>query len=159
SHYVAAAILALFAVVAWLPAVGPRPVTRRAWVGINTAIFCTWLPWLVALGLHWLNNPLPRVTLAHRVTPDEVVGALVPFSSGSSALLTDRSLLQAGGLVAGAGLLAAAWQAGRDGGRASTRWVLPGALRALLAISAAIFFLPAVVSMLSGLWLFVPHFM
>lgn len=151
SHYVAVAILGLFALMSWLPWAGPRKVRGYVWWGVHAAILCAWLPWLVALGVHWLNNSLPRATIPHEIAWSEVLGALVQFSSGTSALLTSRYLLEAAGLVAGACLLVAGWLAGRQERKRG--------LRIMLMISALIFLVPALVSAMSGMWLFVPHFM
>jgi 4-amino-4-deoxy-L-arabinose transferase-like glycosyltransferase len=151
SHYVAAAIFGLFAVVACLPDAGRSKVSGRAWWSAHAAIFGAWLPWLVALGVYWVNSPLPRATREQRSTASDVLGALVQYSSGSSALLTSRQLLEAAGLIAGAGLLVAGWLAGRQEQKRG--------LRVMLVIAAVIFLVPAIVSAVSGLWLFVPHFM
>jgi hypothetical protein len=151
SHYVVVAVLALFALFALHPAVGRSRVSVRNWLAAHGAILASWLPWLAALALYWLASPHPRATLPHTATLDEVTGALVQFTSGSAALLQDVPLLRALGLVAGLGLLIAGWLVGREPERRG--------LRLLLALSAIIFFLPAVISMLTGRWLFVPHFM
>jgi 4-amino-4-deoxy-L-arabinose transferase-like glycosyltransferase len=151
SHYVAAAIFGLFAVVAWLPGAGRSKVSGRAWWSAHAAIFGAWLPWLVALGVYWVNSSLPRATREQRATASDVLGALVQYSSGSSALLTSRQLLEAGGLIAGVGLLVAGWLVGRQEQKRG--------LQVMLVISAVIFLVPAIVSAVSELWLFVPHFM
>jgi 4-amino-4-deoxy-L-arabinose transferase-like glycosyltransferase len=151
SHYVVAAILAGFAVLALLPAAGPRRVNGRIWSGAHGLIGAAWLPWLGALVVHWLDNAQPRATIQHPATVGEVYGALVQFSSGSAVLLQGRVLLLVPGLLAGAGLLALGWWAGR---RADRR-----GLRLLVVLSALIFLLPALLSALTGRWLFVPHFM
>ncbi|HUS14997.1 MAG TPA: glycosyltransferase family 39 protein, partial [Chloroflexia bacterium] len=151
SHYVVAAILALFAVLALTPTAGPARVGRSAWIIAHAAIATIWLPWLAALALHWTAASVPRATLPHRVAPDEVLGALVQFTSGSAALLQGRRPLEAAGLIAGAGLIALGWYAGAAAARRG--------LRLLLVISALIFLVPAMLSAVTGLWLFVPHFM
>jgi 4-amino-4-deoxy-L-arabinose transferase-like glycosyltransferase len=151
SHYVVPAILALFGLLALHPAAGSRRVSARAWLMAHAIIFGSWLPWLAALAVSWQSSPLPRATLRHPATPEEVIGALVQFTSGTAALLQGERVLQAIGLLAGAGLLAAGWWAGRDHERR--------ALRLLVVISVLIFLLPAIISAATGLWLFVPHFM
>jgi mannosyltransferase len=151
SHYVVAAILAGFAVLALVPAAGPRRVPGRAWLGAHALIGLAWLPWLAALALHWLTNAQPRATLTHPATGSEVLGALVQFTSGTAALQQGSRALMLPGLVTGAGLLALGWWAGRAAGRRG--------LRLLLVLSGLIFLLPALLSTLTGRWLFVPHFM
>jgi 4-amino-4-deoxy-L-arabinose transferase-like glycosyltransferase len=151
SHYVVAAILAGFALLALLPAAGPRRVTGRAWLGAHALIGAAWLPWLAALAVHWLDSAQPRATLQHTATASEVIGALVQFSSGTAVLQQGNRVLLALGLVAGAGLLALGWRAGGTPARRG--------LRLVVVLSAAIFLLPALLSAVTGRWLFVPHFM
>jgi 4-amino-4-deoxy-L-arabinose transferase-like glycosyltransferase len=151
SHYVVPVILALFGLLALHPAAGPSKVPARAWLLAHGIIFGAWLPWLVALIVSWLSSPVPRATLPHPATPEEVLGALVKFTSGSASLLQGERLLQAIGLFAGAALLAAGWWAGRSPERR--------ALLLIILISALIFLLPAIISVPTNLWLFVPHFM
>ena len=124
---------------------------RRTWLGAHALIGVAWLPWLAALAVHWLQNPQPRATLAHTATPAEIVGALVQFTSGTAVLQQGSRGLLVLGLVAGAGLLALGWGAGRAAARRG--------LRLLVVLSALIFLLPALLSALTGRWLFVPHFM
>jgi 4-amino-4-deoxy-L-arabinose transferase-like glycosyltransferase len=151
SHYVVAAILVGFAVLALLPAAGPRRVSARAWLGAHGLIGLAWLPWLAALAAHWLANAQPRATLLHPATVEEVLGALVQFTSGTAVLQQGSRGLLGLGLVAGAGLLALGWRAGGTPARRG--------LRLVVVLSAAIFLLPALLSALTGRWLFVPHFM
>ncbi|HYP20984.1 MAG TPA: glycosyltransferase family 39 protein, partial [Chloroflexia bacterium] len=151
SHYVVLPILALFGLLALHPAAGPRRVSARAWLVAHGVIFAAWLPWLVALIVSWQSSPLPRATLRHPATLEEVLGALVKFTSGSASLLQGERVLEAIGLLAGAGLFAAGWWAGQDHKRR--------ALRLVVVISAIIFLLPAIISAATGLWLFVDHFM
>lgn len=153
SHYVVGAILALFAALALL---APRPsgprVSTKGWLTANGAIFALWLPWLVALTVRWLSTTVPRVALGDTVTPREVIGALIQYTSGTASLLQgERALaLDVMGLAAGAGLLAAGWATarGREGQGA----------RLIVMLSVIIFIVPAVASTVTGLWLFVPHF-
>jgi 4-amino-4-deoxy-L-arabinose transferase-like glycosyltransferase len=151
SHYVVLPILALFGLLALHRAAGPRRASARAWVLAHVVIFAAWLPWLVALIVSWQSSLLPRATLRHPATPEEVLGALVKFASGSASLLQGERVLEAIGLLAGAGLFVAGWWAGRDHERR--------ALRLIVVISAIIFLLPAIISAATGLWLFVDHFM
>jgi 4-amino-4-deoxy-L-arabinose transferase-like glycosyltransferase len=151
SHYVVLPILALFGLLALHPAAGPRRVSARAWLLAHGVIFTAWLPWLVALIMSWQSSLVPRATLRHPATPEEVLGALVKFTSGSASLLQGERILEAIGLLAGAGLFAAGWWEGRDRERR--------ALRLIVVISAIIFLLPAIISAATGLWLFVDHFM
>jgi hypothetical protein len=151
SHYVVAAILAGFAVLALVPGAGPRRVPAPRWLGAHALIGAAWLPWLAVLALHWLASAQPRATLQHPATPQEVLGALVQFTSGTAVLQQGNRALAGLGLVAGAGLLALGWRAGGAPARRG--------LRLLIILSATIFLLPALLSALTGRWLFVPHFM
>ena len=126
-----------------------EPVSRRRWLGAHLIIFGAWLPWLLALIMHWLASALPRATLTHYATLDETIGALVQYSSGSAALLQERRPLEAAAALAGAALLALAWLGG-----ARRR-----ELRITLGMAGLIFAGPALASAATGLWLFVPHFM
>ncbi len=151
SHYVVGAILAGFALLALVPAAGPRRVSGRPWLGAHALIGLAWMPWLAALAVHWLANTQPRATLAHSATVGEVVGALVQFTSGTAVLNQGSRALQLPGLLAGGGLLALGWGAGHPMTRRG--------LRLIVVLSALIFLLPALLSALTGRWLFVPHFM
>jgi mannosyltransferase len=151
SHYVVAAILGLFCLLSLSKHQRPRPVARRAWIGAHAAIFAAWTPWLLALAANWIATPVPRATLRNPATLDQVLGALVQYTSGTAALLQGARVPEALGLLAGGLLLVAGWLAGRDTkGRG---------LRLICVVSGLIFVLPAVVSRATGLWLFVPHFM
>jgi hypothetical protein len=109
------------------------------------------VPWLVPLAAYWLASPLPRAALEHRATLDELGGALVRFTTGSAVLLQRSLPLDKLGLALGACLLAAGWLAGgRDGVRG---------LRLIITLAALVFLVPAGLSMATGRWLFVPHFM
>ena len=77
--------------------------------------------------------------------------ALIQYTSGTAAMLHGPRALQVLGLLAGAGLLLGGWRAGRTPPRRG--------LRLLVLLSAVIFLAPALVSALTGRWLFVPHFM
>ncbi len=151
SHYVAVAILALFVVLGFMRWAGPHAVSVRAWVLGHAVIFAAWLPWLIALAIHWLNADLPRATLRHPAILSEIGGALTQFSSGTSALLRGVRPLEWAGLIVGGAFLALGWMASSTLERRG--------LRLILALSAVIFFTPALVSSATGLWLFVPHFM
>jgi 4-amino-4-deoxy-L-arabinose transferase-like glycosyltransferase len=151
SHYVVAVILTLFSLLALMPRTGPRQVTIRAWVLSHTAILAAWLPWLITLLVHWLNAAVPRATLRHQATLSEIGGALTQFSSGTAALLRGVRPLEWAGLLVGGVLILLGWAAGRLAERRG--------LRLVLAISSLVFLLPALASAITGLWLFVPHFM
>jgi 4-amino-4-deoxy-L-arabinose transferase-like glycosyltransferase len=149
SHYVTVVILGLVALAGLWSGAGASRVSRRRWLGAHLIIFGAWLPWLLALIIHWQASALPRATLTHYATADEALGALVQYSSGSAALLQGRRPLEAAAALAGAALLALAWMAG-----ARRR-----ELRITLGMAGLIFAGPALVSAATGLWLFVPHFM
>ena len=151
SHYVVAAILAGFALAALLPGAGPRQVSRRAWLTGHAVIGVAWLPWLAALAIHWQQSAVPRATLQHRATLADVRDALIQYTSGTAAMLHGPRALQVLGLLAGAVLLLGGWPAGRTPRH--------GGLRLLLLLSGVLFLAPALVSSLTGRWLFVPHFM
>jgi 4-amino-4-deoxy-L-arabinose transferase-like glycosyltransferase len=147
SHYVVAAILALFALLALHPAAGARRIATKVWLSAHAAIFIAWVPWLVALAAHWLSSELPRATLYHPATPEELLDALIRFTSGSATRLQSASPVEVLGLFAGGALFALGLLAATRG------------LRLLALVSGTIFLAPAVVSRVTGLWLFVPHFM
>jgi hypothetical protein len=151
SHYVVAAILAGLALAALLPGAGPRQVSRRAWLTGHAAIGAAWLPWLAALAIHWLQSAVPRATLQHRAGLADVRDALIQYTSGTAAMLHGPRALQVLGLLAGAALLLGGWLAGRTPQRSG--------LRLLLLLSGVVFLAPAILSALTGRWLFVPHFM
>jgi len=151
SHYVVVAILILFALGGTFRLIGRARLHMRDWLIGNTAIIISWSPWLIALFLSWIASPQPRATLQHRATLSEVVGALVQFSSGSAALLQREWTLAVSALLVGTALLVMGWIA--------TAPVPKRGLRMMAAISAIIFFVPPIISWLTGLWLFIPHFM
>lgn len=151
SHYVVAAILGLFGLLALYRGMGPRLVSRRGWIVAHAAIFLAWTPWLFAMTLSWVNTPLPRATLPNPATLDQVLGALVQYSSGTSALLQRARVPEVLGLLAGSLLLLSGWQAGREARKRG--------LRLIIVVCGVVFLLPAVISAITGLWLFVPHFM
>ena len=147
SHYVVAAILALFALFALHRAAGPRAVSTRDWLLAHLAILAAWVPWLVALLIHWQGSELPRAMLYHPATGREVLDALIQFTSGTASLQQFTLWLQALGLLAGAVLFGVGLLLGTRG------------VRLLALVAAIIFLVPAPVSRITGLWLFVPHFM
>ena len=151
SHYVVAAVLAGFALAALLPGAGPRQVSRRAWLTGHAVIGVAWLPWLAALAIYWQESAVPRATLQHRAGLADVRDALIQYTSGTAAMLHGPRALQVLGLLAGAALLLGGWMAGRVPRRRG--------LRLLLLLSGVIFLAPALVSALTGRWVFVPHFM
>ncbi|HET6312540.1 MAG TPA: glycosyltransferase family 39 protein, partial [Chloroflexia bacterium] len=153
SHYVVAAILGLFGLLSLsrYAGAGPPLIARRAWIAAHVAIFAAWTPWLMGLAASWIATPVPRATLRNPATVEQVLGALVQFSSGTAALLQRARVPEALGLLAGGLLLLSGWLAGRE---ARLRH-----LRLISVVSGLIFLLPAVASAATGLWLFVPHFM
>ena len=149
SHYVVAVIL--FLVMAFLLPPFHRIGARGKWLFANGLVLLAWLPWLVALIIFWLNSALPRAALHHAATLQEVIGALVQFTSGTASLQQGVYPLWILGLLGGALLLGG----GLFAARRTARWgVYP-----LLLISGLIFIAPAITSALTGRWLFVPHFM
>ena len=151
SHYVVAAMLGLFGLLALYRGVGRRPAGRRGWIVAHATIFMAWTPWLVAMTVSWLNTPLSRAALRNPTTLDQVLGALVQYSSGTAALLQKARAPEVLGLLAGSLLLIAGWTAGREAGKHG--------LRLIIVMNGLVFLLPAIVSTVTGLWLFVPHFM
>jgi hypothetical protein len=81
----------------------------------------------------------------------ELGGALVQLSSGSSTLLTGARAPELVGLVAGGALLVISWYVSGP--------PRLGPLRAILLVSALVFLVPFLLSVATGMWLFVPHFM
>lgn len=151
SHYVVAAILALFGLLALCRGAGARLVARRTWIAAHALILLAWTTWLLAMCASWLITPVPRATLRNPATLEQVLGALVQYSSGTAALLQRARVPEALGLAAGGLLLVGGWLAG---GAANRR-----GLRLIVVVSGLVFLLPAPISAATGLWLFVPHFM
>jgi 4-amino-4-deoxy-L-arabinose transferase-like glycosyltransferase len=151
SHYVVAGILTLFGLLALYGGSGPSYVTRRDWVAAHAAIFIAWMPWLLPMLASWITAPVPRTSLRDPVTADEVIGGLVQFSSGTAALLQRARVPEVLGLVSGGLLLLAGWYSGQEPRKRG--------LRVIIVVSGLIFLLPAVISVITNLWLFVPHFM
>ena len=153
SHYVVAAILVLFTVfVPFFVRRGSGADLKR-WLTVNGIVFALWLPWLAALTAHWLRSPMPRVALGDTVELQEVIGALVQYTSGTASLLQGERALEVLGLAAGAGLLVMGLTTAR--GTAQAHYV-PWPV---VVLSAIIFIAPAALSRITGWWLFVPHFM
>ncbi|MDQ5825729.1 MAG: glycosyltransferase family 39 protein [Chloroflexota bacterium] len=151
SHYVVAGIMALCGLLALHRSAGPSYVTRRAWIVAHAVIYMAWTPWLLPMLASWMAAPVPRTSLRDSVTMVDVLAALVQYSSGTAALLQRARVPEVLGLASGGLLLLAGWYAG-----GATRW---SSLRLMIVVSGLIFLLPAVVSAMTGLWLFVPHFM
>ena len=148
SHYVVAVILAIFA--ALVLGLFARQ-ERGRWVLANGLVLIAWVPWLTALMLHWLWSALPRASLRHPATPQEVAGALIQFTSGTASLQQGQRALWVAGLASGVILLLAGWWTSRRKARS--------ALHVMVSLFAVIFVVPALVSAANGMWLFVPHFM
>ena len=150
SHYVAVVVLGL----AWVGGLsrrsGPTGVTVRRWVLAGVIVGAAWLPWAVGLAQHWAASAAPRAALSSPATLRDLAGALPQYVSGTAALLLGARWLLLAGLGLGAGLIAFGWWAGRDPRRRG--------LRVIVASAALVFVLPAIVSALTGRWLFVAHF-
>ena len=150
THYVAGAVLGtlwLFGATRWA---GPGRVPPRTWLAGGGLILVAWAPWLIALASRSLGSTTLRTAIESPATVRQVVGALAQHAVGTAALLTGQRALLAAGLAVGALLVAMGWLAG---GLATRR-----VLRAVVAIAALLFLVPAVVSAVTGRWLFVPHF-
>lgn len=150
SHYVVAAIIALFAALMLIFIIRDKALGRR-WVLANGLILLSWLPWLVALILHWIGADLPRATLQHKTTIDEVLGGLVQFTSGTASLQQGVRRLELAGLASGFVLLAISLLLTSRNGKKG--------LSVMLLLFGLVYIGPAIVSAASGMWLFVPHFM
>lgn len=150
SHYVVAVILLIFGALL-LFLFGRFKRERGRWVLANGLVVLAWVPWLVALIVHWLTSELARASLPHLATLEEVGGALVQFSGGTATLHQGPRWLWFAGLAAGALLLVVGWVAGPR--------LLRKSIGVMLALFVTIFVLPALVSASTGMWLFVPHFM
>ena len=150
SHYVAVVILGL----AWLLGVlrwaGPSRVGRGPWLIGLAVVLLAWVPWLAGLGTHWLSAATPRATLESPATLTQVVGALAQYVSGTAVLLEGVRPLLLAGLALSAILVVLGWVAGGDPDRRG--------LRVMVVIAGIVFVVPAVVSGLTGAWLFVAHF-
>ncbi|MEO5953678.1 MAG: hypothetical protein ABIQ44_14520, partial [Chloroflexia bacterium] len=150
SHYVVAVIVPLFAALILLFNIRDKATGRR-WIIANGLILLSWLPWLIALLTHWLNSELPRASIMHPTTVKEVVGGVIQFTSGTAALLQDQRPLQIAGLALGLILLVASFIVTSNRTRKS--------LAIMFGLFSVIYVLPALVSRVNGMWLFVPHFM
>jgi hypothetical protein len=125
----------------------PLIVTRRSWLMANGLIVLAWVPWLAALALHWLGTEVPRATLTHVTTWADLYEAFVQYTTGTAVLRSGPQWLRLFGLAVGAVLLAlGVWRGGR-------------AVRVLAGVFGVTLALPVLVSVLTGWWLFVPHFM
>ena len=152
SHYVVPIVLALFALGALFPplrAAGRVP-PHKYLLATGTAIVL-WLPWLVPMLFSWGTVAVPRSSLPQDLTTSEVLSALAQYAAGTAALLEGNRPLLTVGLAAGALLVAAGWLL-------STRPERRHA-QLLLAVAGLVFGAPAVAALVTGRWLFVPHFM
>ncbi len=147
SHYVVAVILTIFAALVLMLILRDRK-RRERWTIANGLIILAWLPWLMALIIHWLGSDLLRASLFHPASFEEVIRALIQFTSGTASLQQGQRWLWVAGLASGVILLLGSWCTGARG---------PVAL--LISLFALIFLAPALVSVINGMWLFVPHFM
>lgn len=147
SHYVVAAILLIFVLLAPLGRTDGRRVSTRDWLRANLIVFLAWAPWAAAMAAHWLGAAEPRASLSFTATWASLYNALVQYTAGTSVLHRGPDYIQVPGLVVGALLFGL--------GAAFGGW----AARTTAGIAATIFLLPAAASALTGRWLFVPHFM
>jgi 4-amino-4-deoxy-L-arabinose transferase-like glycosyltransferase len=152
SHYVVPVVLTMVAAGAMLPHFRHASLVppRHDWLATSIAL-ALWLPWLVLLVQSWANSEAPRAGLPQDLTGGHVLGALGQYAAGTAALLAGDRLLLAAGVCAAAVLLAVAWW--RSGVRARRH------ARLLIVVSAVVFAAPALAALLTGRWLFVPHFM
>ena len=150
SHYVVAIILVLFMLLGLYKNI-PGAISMRSWLAANSAVFLLWSPWLIALVTYWIASPQPRASLPHPATMEDVRAALVQFTGGTAALQQGQAQLQMLALFSGTALLLVgllvSWKTRSFG------------FLIIVTVSTLFFLLPAVVSAMTGWWLFVPHFM
>lgn len=146
SHYVVAVIMPLFAALILLLHIRDRATGKR-WILANGLILVSWLPWLLALLAHWFNADLPRASIKHPATIEEVVGGVIQFTSGTAALLQTQRPLQIAGLALGLILLMSSWFVRRQ------------EITIMFGLFGIVYLVPALISSITGMWLFVPHFM
>jgi 4-amino-4-deoxy-L-arabinose transferase-like glycosyltransferase len=151
SHYVAVAVLVLTALLGATRWSGTSRLHPGAWLGGFAVVLVAWLPWGIGLLLHWFDASAPRATLPSRATLEAVIGAAAQFGAGTAPLLAGARPLLGATLVLGGALLALGWRAGSDPARRG--------LRVVIGVSVVLFVAPAIVSAVTGAWLFVPHFM
>jgi 4-amino-4-deoxy-L-arabinose transferase-like glycosyltransferase len=151
AHYIAVAIIGLIAVVGATRWAGRTLVPRREWLGACAVVLVAWLPWAIGMGLHWAAAEAPRTSLQSRATLEAVVNAVGQYGAGTSAVLAGARPLLGAALVVGGFLTVLGWQAGASLDRRG--------LRVVLVVAAVLFVTPAVVSAVTGAWLFVAHFL
>lgn len=150
SHYVVAAIIILFVGFTLIFEIRERE-TQRRWLAANGLILLTWVPWLTALLLHWFGTELPRATIKHPATIDEVVGGLIQFTSGTASLQQSHRLLQISGLALALVFIVIGWVLAS--GKSKRSYLT------MVCLFSTLYIAPALVSIVNGMWLFVPHFM
>jgi hypothetical protein len=150
AHYVVPVVLGLAWLIALTPWAGPSRAHVRDWAIAGAVVALAWLPWLAALGDHWLASVAPRASLPSSISLVDLPRTLGQYAAGTAALLESQRPLVWGGLGLGTVLVALGWLAGRDPERRG--------LRVMAAAAGLVFAGPAVVAMATGAWLFVPHF-
>jgi 4-amino-4-deoxy-L-arabinose transferase-like glycosyltransferase len=152
SHYVVAVVLALFAFGALLPSLRPESrVPPQKYLLATGGATALWLPWLVPTLLSWGTVEVPRSSLPQVLSVSGVLSALGQYAAGTAAMLEGNRPLLTMGLAAGALLMAAGWLLSARPARKHARL--------LLAVAAVVFGAPALAALVTGRWLFIPHFM
>ncbi len=151
SHYTVPVILALVAVLSLTRLGGARAVSARHVAGLVAIVLVAWLPWLLPMLGAWADADLARTSLVRHAALSELAGALSQYASGTGALLERVRPLQVIGLVVGGALLVRGWVVGGAPER--------GGLRVITVATALYFFVPWLISAITGLWLFVAHMM
>ncbi|HUG47799.1 MAG TPA: glycosyltransferase family 39 protein, partial [Candidatus Limnocylindria bacterium] len=150
SHYVVPVVLTLVAFTSLSPLGGPRQVSARAMAVAAGNVLLAWLPWLVPMLMSWFSTDA-RTALAHTATPQELLGALSQYASGTGALIERIRPLQLLGIAAAGLLVARGWLVGGRPGL--------GGLRVVVLVAVALFVGPWLASVITGHWLFVAHLM
>ena len=144
-------ILALVAVLSLTRLGGTRAVSAGQVAGLVAIVLVAWLPWLLPMLGAWADADLARTSLVRHAALSELAGALSQYASGTGALLERVRPLQVIGLVVGGALLVRGWVVGGAPER--------GGLRVITVTTALYFFVPWLISAITGLWLFVAHMM
>lgn len=150
SHYVVPAVLGLVAFTSLSRLGGPRRVSARAIAVAASIVLLAWLPWLVPMLMSWLSTDA-RTALRHTATPQELLGALSQYASGSGALLERVRALQVLGVAAAGVLLVRGWLAGGRPGLCG--------LRIVVLVAGALFVGPWLASVITGRWFFAAQLM
>jgi 4-amino-4-deoxy-L-arabinose transferase-like glycosyltransferase len=150
SHYVVPAVLGLVALISLSRLGGPRQVSARAMGVAAGIVLLAWLPWLVPMLMSWFSTDA-RTALARTATPQELLGALSQYASGTGALVERIRPLQVLGIAAAGLLLARGWLVGGRPGM--------GGLRAVVLVAGGLFIGPWLASVITGHWFFVAQLM